>query len=128
MTRTFTYELQTRFRDIDAMGHVNNAVYATYLEQARADFFTEVFEADLSATPTVLVHLSIDYERPIHLGETVTIDLSIDSIGTSSVEMSYEVRGDERAATAESVQVFVDEETGESALIPERYRERLESL
>jgi acyl-CoA thioester hydrolase len=128
MTRTFTYELQTRFRDIDAMGHVNNAVYATYLEQARADFFTEVFEADLSATPTVLVHLSIDYERPIHLGETVTIDLSIDSIGTSSVGMSYEVRGDERAATAESVQVFVDEETGESAPIPERYRERLESL
>ncbi|WP_331236202.1 acyl-CoA thioesterase [Natronorarus salvus] len=127
--RTFSYEYPTRFRDIDAMGHVNNAVYATYLEQARADLFDELFDADLSAVPTVLVHLSIDYERPIQLGETVRVELTIDSIGTSSLEMSYEVKtGARRAARAETVQVFIDRETEESAPIPDRYRTRLEAL
>jgi len=127
--RTFSYEYPTRFRDIDAMGHVNNAVYATYLEQARADLFDDLFDADLSAVPTVLVHLSIDYERPILLGETVTVDLVLDSIGTSSLTTSYEVKtGEGRAARAETVQVFIDRETGESAPIPDRYRQRLDSL
>jgi len=39
---TYTTEIDVRFRDIDAMGHVNNAVYATYIEQARTEYFRDV--------------------------------------------------------------------------------------
>ena len=66
---TGEYEFQTtipvRFRDIDAMGHVNNAVYATYLEQARADYHREIIGESLADVNTVLVSLAIDFKRPI---------------------------------------------------------------
>jgi len=45
---TYTTDIDVRFRDIDAMGHVNNAVYATYIEQARTEYFRDVLDADLS--------------------------------------------------------------------------------
>ncbi|MDA0882981.1 MAG: thioesterase family protein, partial [Bacteroidetes bacterium] len=38
------YEIEVRFRDIDAMGHVNNAVYLSYFEQARIGFFNAIVD------------------------------------------------------------------------------------
>jgi acyl-CoA thioester hydrolase len=122
----FSTDLQVRFRDIDAMGHVNNAVYATYLEQARTAYFHEVLEEDLSAVPTVLARLELSYERPITLGQSVTVTVDVPRVGESSLPMEHEILADgERAAVAESVQVFVDPEEGGSAPIPDAIRERI---
>jgi acyl-CoA thioester hydrolase len=125
---TYTTELQIRFRDVDAMGHVNNAVYATYLEQARTQYYRAVLGADLSAVATVLASLSIDFHRPVHLGdETVAVDVDVPRLGTSSVPMRYELRtGGETVAEAESVQVAVDDD-GASRPLPERYRATIET-
>ena len=60
----FSTDIQVRFRDIDAMGHVNNAVYATYVEQARTEYFEEILEEGLDAVSTVLASLELSYERP----------------------------------------------------------------
>jgi len=129
---TFEYEteLQVRFRDIDAMGHVNNAVYATYLEQARVDYYDEVLGVGLDDIDTVLVNLEIDYRHEVRLDdETVTIAMGVRSIGESSVTVAYEVRaGDRVAATAETTQVYVDPEAGESRPLPEAWVETMESL
>jgi len=71
---TYTTDIDVRFRDIDAMGHVNNAVYATYIEQARTEYFRDVLDADLSALATVLASLSIDFRRPVELTDgTVSV-------------------------------------------------------
>lgn len=122
----FSTDIQVRFRDIDAMGHVNNAVYATYVEQARAEYFQRVLDEGLDAVPTVLVALELSYERPILLGQSVTVTLVVPELGRSSLPMEYEILADgERAATAESVQVFLDPDTDESDPIPERFRERI---
>ncbi|PSQ27314.1 acyl-CoA thioesterase, partial [Halobacteriales archaeon SW_10_68_16] len=55
------------------MGHVNNAVYATYLEQARIEYIQDVVEGEALAVGAVLADLHVDYERPIEYGETVVV-------------------------------------------------------
>jgi acyl-CoA thioester hydrolase len=122
---TYTTEIDVRFRDIDAMGHVNNAVYATYLEQARTEYFRDVLDADLSQVSSVLASLAIDFERPITLtDETVAVDIDVAELGRSSVTMRHEFRvGDAVAAEAEATLVSLDPETGEPAPIPPGFRE-----
>ncbi|MFC6990236.1 acyl-CoA thioesterase [Haloplanus sp. GCM10025708] len=122
----FTSELQVRFRDIDAMHHVNNAVYASYLEQARLEYYEEVIGVGLTDIDTVLVHLEIDYRRPIEMGESPTVHLHLEDIGESSNTMTYEIRTNRGvAATAETVQVFFDPETEQSKPIPGEWREKM---
>ena len=126
---TYTADIDVRFRDIDAMGHVNNAVYATYIEQARTRYFSDVLDADLSRVSTVLASISIDFRRPVELvdGEvTVTVDVA--DLGRSSATMTHEIRaGGEAAAEAEATLVSLDPETGEPAPIPEEHRAAMES-
>ena len=123
-------ELQVRFRDLDAMGHVNNAVYATYLEQARVDYYADVLGVGLDDIDTVLVNLEIDYRHEVVLDdEAVTIAMGVRSIGESSVVVDYEVRaGDRVAATAETTQVYVDPDEGGSRPLPDAWVEQMESL
>lgn len=127
MENSFTIPMVVRFRDIDAVGHVNNSVYATYLEQARAEYYRQVIHTPLDKVPTVLVHLEIDYRRPINLGDDVTVAMRVTNLGESSIVMGYELHanGDVRA-TAETVQVVIDTETERSVPIPDEWRERIE--
>ncbi|SDZ90255.1 acyl-CoA thioester hydrolase [Haloplanus vescus] len=131
MSDDFEYEteLQVRFADIDAMGHVNNATYATYLEQARVDYYADVLGVGLDDIDTVLVNLQIDYRHEITLDdETVTVAMGVTSIGESSVTVDYEVRaGDHVAATAETTQVYVDPDEGASRPLPETWVEKMEA-
>lgn len=125
----YSYEtdVDVRLRDIDFMGHVNNATYATYLEQAREAYFRDVLDVSLVETNTVLVSLELEYTRPIEAGDEVTIALRVSELGTSSLPIEYEVRANgEQAATARTVQVLADPETGESQPIPPEWRTRIE--
>lgn len=126
----YAYEtaVDVRLRDVDFMGHVNNAIYATYLEQAREAYFTDVVGQSLVDLDTVLASLEIDYETPIEAGQAVTVGLTVADLGTSSIPIEYELNADgSRAATARSVQVFVDRESGQASPIPSALRTRLES-
>ncbi|PHQ37645.1 thioesterase [Halorubrum persicum] len=126
---TYTTEIDVRFRDIDAMGHVNNAVYATYLEQARTTYFRDVLDADLSSIATVLASLSIDFRRPVELTDgTVAVEIAIDELGTSSVTMAHDIRtGGEVVAEAEATLVSLDPDSGKPAPIPDEHRSAIES-
>ena len=127
-----TTEIAIRFRDIDALGHVNNAVYATYIEQARTAYFRDVLDADLSKASTVLASTSFDFRRSVELtDETVTVTSDVDEIGRSSVSMSYEVRVGSKdgdlAADAEATIVSLDPETGDPTSVPEPMRSKMTS-
>lgn len=123
---TFETEIQVRFRDLDPMGHVNNAVYASYVEQARVRYYAERLDADLDDVDSVIAHLEIDYERPIELVDAVLVRVDVPELGRSSIPMDYEilVEGDV-AATASTVQVLVDREEGKPRPIPEEWRDRI---
>ena len=124
----FETAIEVRFRDLDPDGHVNNAVYATYAEQARVAFYQEVIGVPLPEAPPVIVGLEIDYRAPIEVGDDVTASLSIPELGRSSIPMTYEIRANgEVAATVETTQVTWDADAGESMPIPESWRRRIEA-
>ena len=126
---TYSVDIDVRFRDIDALGHVNNAVYATYVEQARTRYFRDVLDIDISQSSNVLASLSIDFHRPIELpDEDVTVTVELADLGRSSATMTHEIRvGDAVAAEAEATIVALDPETGKPAPIPEEHRAKMES-
>jgi len=126
----FSYEITVpvRFQDLDAVGHVNNAVYATYLEEARISYTKDVLDLDAEDSGAVIAHLEIDYHRPVREDTEVTVAVRTGELGTSSVPMVYEIRDDDGVvATGETVMVTVDYETGETQPIPERWREQIET-
>jgi acyl-CoA thioester hydrolase len=123
---TYSADLEVRFRDLDPMQHVNNSVYSTFLEQTRSRFSEEVLGMPLADLDTVLRYVEISFERPIEGVGTVTVELTVEDLGRSSIPMSYELfSADERVATAETVLVYFDRDTGESKRIPDDIRERL---
>ena len=126
MDADYVTDVEVRYRDLDPNDHVNNAVYATYLEQARSEYFAEVVERDLNKVGTVLATLNIDYHRAIELDDEVTVGLSVPEMGTSSLHMEYEIHTDDGlAATASTVQVAWDREKGESRPIPDDWRGKI---
>ncbi|MFC6717397.1 acyl-CoA thioesterase [Natrialbaceae archaeon GCM10025810] len=124
----YEVDVDVRLRDVDFMGHVNNAIYATYLEQAREAYFVDVIGKSLVETDTVLASLEIEYERPIEAGQAVTVAIGVPEVGTSSLVLAYEIRADgDEAASALTTQVLVDPDTGKPRPIPDEWRERIDA-
>jgi acyl-CoA thioester hydrolase len=124
--------LRPRFRDTDAMGHVNNAVYITYLEVARQAYWERVEPAvDYSNVPFILAHVSCDFRSEALLGEDLEIGVRCDWIGTKSFGFSYqirEVRSRRLVVEASSVQVCYDYTAKRSIPMPEALRRRIEEF
>ena len=107
--------IEIRFVDMDALGHVNNANYLTYLEQARIFYFNEVIGENInwSEEGLILAHAEMDYKIPILLGDKVFIYTKISRLGTKSFDVIYsivKVVGDDEIelATGKTVLVCFD--------------------
>lgn len=113
-------------RDLDPQDHVNNAAYASYLEQARVEYVRDVVGDARGETGMVIVTLHVEYQAQLGLGDPVTVEVTVPEIGDKSFLMEYVVRsGDTVAATGETTQVTVDPETGESTRVPDGWREAI---
>ncbi len=113
----FERTIDIRWRDLDALGHVNNAVYTTYLEEARDRWLLQSLEGITPITEFVLVHVAIDYMSEIVFSdEQGTSTCRPLRIGTSSITTSETVikRNGELAAKAEAVMVARDLEAAAS--------------
>ena len=125
----FVHREPVRFRDLDGMGHVNNAVFSTYLEQARLAWFSqERFGAvdELPLRDVILARTEIDFRSPVQAGETVEVAVRPARVGTKSFELAYELRAAGRlVAEAKSVLVGYDYRRSESTPIPDRWKRRL---
>jgi acyl-CoA thioester hydrolase len=115
-----------RYDDLDTAGHVNNARYATLIEEARIDFFAEALGVDLREVGIVVARLEIDFERPLRFGADPTVRVGVGSVGETSLTLDYEVRkGGEPAASGETVLVSYDFAAGEPKPVPREWREEL---
>ena len=119
----FVYRDTVRFRDVDAMGHVNNAVYLTYLEDARIAFLRPM-GADVPEM--ILARAEIDFRAPLAEGDELEIGVRPVRVGTKSFELQYEVRaGEKLAAEARTVIVSYDYSAGRAVAVPDHWREQL---
>lgn len=105
-TRVHRTDIQMRFADTDALGHLNNGSYAVYAETARLEFLGIL--GDVRRT-LILAHLAIDFRRQVRFGEPVYVETWVEKIGTTSVTMRHLVRAKgEPAAEVRAVVVRFD--------------------
>jgi acyl-CoA thioester hydrolase len=126
----FVHVERVRFRDLDPMGHVNNAVFLTYLEQARVALFSELDVATrLEEMNMIVARVEIDFKAPVRLGQEVEISVRASRFGTKSFDLDYELRVEsELVAEAKSVQVAYDYDRREPVALPAAWREKLTAV
>lgn len=125
--------ITVRFRDIDALGHVNNAVFFTYLEMARVEYMrTVVFRTrshNLSEAGLILARISCDFKRPIFYGQAVEVGTRVAELRNSSFLVAQRIEADgQLAATADAVVVRYDYQAGASVRISDEFRAKIETF
>lgn len=119
-----------RWSDMDELGHVNNAVYLTYFEQARVYYFQESCEWNWKETGVILANAHIDFLRPVIFPNPTYIHLRTSKIGNKSFELQYlitsEIKGREKlATTGYTTLVIYDYQKQTSAAMPDFLREKI---
>ncbi|MGH3010491.1 MAG: acyl-CoA thioesterase [Gaiellaceae bacterium] len=125
----FVLKREVEFRDIDTGGHVNNAVYLTYLETARIKYLIDVLGPEFaSEIALILARIAVDFRSPAFFPEKLEIGARVTRIGTTSFEMEHEVRGGDgrRVAEASSVLVAFDYAADAPMTVPADWRARLD--
>ncbi|RXK50257.1 acyl-CoA thioesterase [Halorientalis pallida] len=123
----FTTTVPIRYRDIDPWDHVNNAVFATYMEEARGEYLERAFDdEDLGTRNFVLANLELDYHAPVtYDGSGVEVAVRAAEMGESSLTLAYELgKAGTLAATGETTQVHMGED-GTPAPLPDEWRQSI---
>ncbi|MDQ7030936.1 MAG: acyl-CoA thioesterase [Ardenticatenia bacterium] len=127
----FTCRVEVAFRDLDAFGHVNHAVYFTYMETARLKYLQRLFDVRVPADlPIILAHATCAYRSPAFLGETLEIGAGISRIGRKSFDMVYRIEGPDGRLVAEgmTVQVMYDYRTARSRPLPDTFHAHVRAV
>lgn len=125
------YTPEIRFSDIDAMGHVNNATYLTYFEQARIHFFNQLLgEWDWEKVGILLARNEVNYKQPIFYKDKVQIHTRVSKVGGKSLEMEYSIikaerEGEVLCTDGKSVLVCFDYQSQKTISVPDSWRELL---
>ncbi len=112
--------IQVRFKDIDALGHVNNANHLTYFELARISYFEDVIgeEIDWNRDGMILARITIDYKQPILLHDKVFVYTWMIKTGTTSFELEYKIIKEEKDGSETTLSI------GTSVIVCYNYAEK----
>lgn len=124
------FPLAVRYSDYDTKGHVNNAIFLTYFEMARARAWVDALGGDADF-PFILAEASIQYRSQARIGDPLEIEITTSEIRTKAWVWSYVVRDarDERVvAEGRTVQVAYDYEGRRTMPIPPDILARLPAL
>ena len=125
-----TAAVRVRTYELDSFGHVNNAVYLNYLEEARSEFLKQVglsfHDLARSGVHLVIVEAHVRYVSPAFYGDEIEIAGGFTDVKAASVTITYrltEKRSGRLLATAWTRGAFVDPATGRPVRAPEAFRE-----
>ncbi|HEY8570711.1 thioesterase family protein [Microbulbifer sp.] len=124
----FTYQVEPRFSETDALGHINNTVVPVWFEQGRTPIF-QLFNPDLSLNQwnLILKKMEVDFVAQIYLYSPVEIRTTLKAVGNSSFTLHQEVwQKEQLVAQGDCVMVHFDYEKQASAPIPAAVREKLQ--
>jgi acyl-CoA thioester hydrolase len=114
--------VEIRFVDIDAFGHVNNANFLTYFEQARIKYFDDVVDwnYDLSKRGVVVARAEINYILPVRFRDQIVIHTSCSRIGNKSFDLQYRafrIKEKQELLVADGITVMVAYDYAEGSAI-----------
>ena len=123
--------IDVRWRDVDALGHVNNAVYFTYMEVARSTYLDKLLGPHQAQDiPILLASARCDFRAQVTHGEQVEVGIRVGSVGNTSFDFEYEMRScrDGRlVAQGGSAQVLYDQGAGQKLPVTEEWLDRIEA-
>lgn len=117
--------VRVRYRDLDTLNHVNNAIFSTYYEEARIDFIRTVPELLKQLEENfsfVLANLSVDFIRPVEYPAKLLIGSGISDLGNSSItsfQAIYEKEEKSLLSTAKASGIWFDLEHQRPTRLPE---------
>jgi len=126
-----TLEIHVRYRDCDPLGHVNNAVYLTYFEMGRVEFWRAVMGARVDRAddwPFILAEATVTYRSPARFDERLRLAVAVGEIGGKSWTFAYRLTGSDgrEVATGRTVQVAYDYGAKKAIPLPDDVRRKLE--
>jgi len=127
----FYHPIEVRYGDLDPQGHVNNARYLTYIEQARIAYVRELGlwnGKSFQDIGIILAEASVSYKAAILWGQIVRVGVSISRLGTKSFDWAYVIEDSETRkihATAATVQVAYDYHSSQTIPIPADWRKTI---
>lgn len=131
----YTYDMTVKLHDTDAAGvlffanyfRLAHEAYENFMASIGFDFYSIIHEADYLP---LIVHAEADFKKPLHVGNEVTIEVRATKIGRTSFELAYEMKvsPEETAATAGSVHVNIDKESGRPQALPEGLKQALQDI
>jgi acyl-CoA thioester hydrolase len=121
----FACPIQVRWRDVDALGHVNNATIVTYLETARTELWRDRFGGG-TAIPFVVARVEVAYRRQISIDDRVEVGLKVSDLRGARYSFEYGIEANGELA-AEGLTVMAHVRPGERrpSRIPDDLRRRL---
>src|ERR1700739_3807021 len=131
---TLNYKYKTpisiRFSDMDAYGHVNNAVYLTYFEIARSNYWRDVVKWDWNHNGIILARSEVNYLKPITRHDEIACYVRTTRIGNSSFDVMHVLvkiteHGEEICTTGKTVCISYDYKANKSVPIPSEERTRM---
>ncbi|WP_285448693.1 thioesterase family protein [Xanthomonas sp. LMC-A-07] len=119
--------ISVRWRDMDSMGHVNNAKYISYLEEARVRWMLGVEGVAMTdRIAPVVAATNVNYKRPLVWPNDILVELFVERLGSSSVTIGHRIleQKDEGVLYSDGnvVVVWIDTQTGKSASLPDAVR------
>ncbi len=122
--KRYRCDIQVRFRDTDGLGHINNAVYHSYIEMCRTQWLDEALQCGIFSSgqriPIILARTEMDYLKQGHLHDRIYVEAFVSHIGEKSFRQRYEIKSQQQTiAIAKAVLVWFDFDKNESVAIPE---------
>jgi len=124
----FQHIIEVRYGDLDPQGHVNNAKFFTYVEQARISYVIHLglWEGkSFFDIGFILAEARLTFDSPIHFGQKPQVNVGVSRMGNKSLTMEYlllEAESGEKFASGESVLVAYDYRSRTPIPIPESWR------
>ena len=123
--------IEVSFRDLDAMGHVNNAVYLSYMETARIKYLVELLAVtSLHDLPVIMAEATCTFKAPAFFAEQLTVGVGISRFGSKSFDMTYRIdAGDGRLiALGKTVLAMYDYAAARTLLVPEDFKAKVRAF
>jgi acyl-CoA thioester hydrolase len=133
-TFNFFQSIQARYSDLDAQGHVNNARFVSYIEEARFNYLTHLGLWDGASfldLGLIVADVHVSYQAPIALWQSIRVGVRVSKLGNKSLVFEYMIEDAEThktIATAETVMVSYDYRAHATQPIPAEWRARIEAF